>query len=465
MRASAVTSCLVLLFHSVCCKEDAWIEPHAWSELSASQSRVGDACECTSETLAGKSIAAIDDQLALTYFRKFVNSLFSRKSLQYSEKTKLYKTSLLFTLLPAQVEQLETAEDVRDIDIVLNKILNEMKSMPLYADGSSGDYFYTHQSMGVRALITDIFKDLAQLLTISEVKFMLAVLFTILLVWFVHKRYRFSVLIIVISFVFLYGYFYTYLECNRKLEVDAMLEVIDDHQKNTDTSEKNWFSRMFSYFSNESPETQQKRKLHKASRIQLPYCRPDHVFIMYTSEIFIKQIEMLLEKTTQTMSTLNSQLSWPFNLIAPFALVALIGYLLKLTFKYIISPKVWMGFLHGRPQAPRANITESIANEATGDRLSGDNLKMLLNVITATNNTQTQQQLPQAVSGVQEVLELEFIEAVKTSKAESSPESKSKSKTNSSEKLNSSSSSVDLAQEAGFTFVADNKDVEDIVSL
>lgn len=46
----------------------------------------------------------------------------------------------------------------------------------------------------------------------------------------------------------------------------------------------------------------------KSSKLNLPFCRPDHVFIMYTSDIFLKQIEMLLEKTTQTLSSLSSKL-------------------------------------------------------------------------------------------------------------------------------------------------------------
>jgi len=40
-----------------------------------------------------------------------------------------------------------------------------------------------------------------------------------------------------------------------------MIEVLDDHQQRSDTTEKSWFSRMFSYFSSESPEVQQKQKL------------------------------------------------------------------------------------------------------------------------------------------------------------------------------------------------------------
>lgn len=75
---------------------------------------------------------------------------------------------MLFTLLPSQVDELQMVQDVRDLDIMLTKILEQAKDMPLYSMDDS-DYSYTHKGMGFRALIADIFKDLLQLLRISEV--------------------------------------------------------------------------------------------------------------------------------------------------------------------------------------------------------------------------------------------------------------------------------------------------------
>lgn len=185
---------------------------------------------------------------------------------------------------------------------------------------------------------------------------------------------------------------------------------------------------------------------------------------------------MILEKTTHTLSNLSSKLnllsrvrgstnyflyftaglSFPFNLIAPIALVILIGYILKLTFKYVISPKAWMGFFHMRSNLPTAGNQATVtAGESGGDRLSGDNLKMLLNVINASSITQIQQQQqpqPLAVSGVQELLEP--LEAPPEAEAKS----KSNSANNSQEKLNDSSSSAHIAEDAGFTLVDDVED-------
>ncbi|XP_034488570.1 uncharacterized protein LOC117792509 [Drosophila innubila] len=471
MRPNAIVSCLLLLFHNVCCTEDSWVEPHDWTKISLETTNrpTEDSCQC--QAPSEKSLASIQDQLALIYFKKFVNSVFNRKKLQYGKTSQLYKRSLLFTLLPSEVEELETIQDVRDLDILLSKLLDKAKDMPLFSGSNNNDYSYAHQEMGVRALIKEMLKDFVQLLRVSEVKFMLMVLLAVAIVWFVRKRYRFPVVVIILGGIFIYGYFHTYLECNRKLEVDAMIEVIDNHQQHSDIADKSWFSRMFSYFSSESQEVQQKKKLIKSSKLNMPFCRPDHVFIIYTSDIFLKQIEMLLEKTTHTISSLSTGLSFPYNLIAPFALVFMIGYMLKLTFKYIISPKVWMGFVHRRSTPPVAGTQQAVlADEAAGDRLTGENLRMLLNVVHSSTLVQSQsQQQPQlAVSGVQDVLEP--LEARPASPTNSSQNSKDNSieKPNSSnisnEQLDVSSFSADIAQEAGFTVVDDDEDVDHIVT-
>lgn len=84
MRPNAIVSCLLLFFHNVCCNEDSWEEPYDWTKISLeTASRPSeDSCQC--QAPIEKSLASIDDQLALIYFKKFVNSVFSRNKLQVS---------------------------------------------------------------------------------------------------------------------------------------------------------------------------------------------------------------------------------------------------------------------------------------------------------------------------------------------------------------------------------------------
>jgi len=94
--------------------------------------------------------------------------------------------------------------------------------------------------------------------------------------------------------------------------------------------------------------------------------------------------------------------------------------------------------------------------EGAGDRLTGENLRKLLDVVHSSTLVQSQQQPQLAVSGVQELLEP--LEAPPISSIESKPNSAN----NSNEKLNVSSLSADIAQEAGFTVVDDEEDEDNI---
>lgn len=123
---------------------------------------------------------------------------------------------------------------------------------------------------------------------------------------------------------------------------------------------------------------------------------------MYFNDIFIKYLQVLIEQFTTTLTKLNGDLGFPYNILSGFLLVILIGYILKLVFKYLLSPGAWVHFMH-RKQSDYMPQQASIKNSTNSndDRLSGDNLKLLLNAITAT----PQRNVIAAVSGVEEVRE------------------------------------------------------------
>lgn len=89
---------------------------------------------------------------------------------QHGKTSNVFKRSVLFTLQASEVDELETVQDVRDLDILLTKILNKANDVPLSSDQADDEFLYTHKEMGVLALIMDIFKDLLKLLQISEVR-------------------------------------------------------------------------------------------------------------------------------------------------------------------------------------------------------------------------------------------------------------------------------------------------------
>lgn len=92
------------------------------------------------------------------------------------------------------------------------------------------------------------------------------------------------------------------------------------------------------------------------------------------------------------------------------------------------------------------------------DRISGENLKMLLNVIGTTNIVQSQQQQIQLpVSGVQEL-----VEPIEAPPPQTPEKAQSESRQSSEPSPNISNASEDIAHEAGFTVVDDNSDGDPI---
>lgn len=148
----------------------------------------------------------------------------------------------------------------------------------------------------------------------------------------------------------------------------------------------------------------------RSAKLSLGFCRPDHVLIMYFNDIFLKYLEVLLEQCTVTLAALNASLGFPYNMLSGFLLVCIIGYILKLTFKYILSPRAWAQFMHQKPPylSEHAAIKNANAAEINHDRISGDNLKLLLKAINGSpqrNSAPPNQSAVSAVSGVEELSE------------------------------------------------------------
>lgn len=122
--------------------------------------------------------------------------------------------------------------------------------------------------------------------------------------------------------------------------------------------------------------------------------------------MFLKYVQTLLEQGTGTLQILQNSLPWPLNYFSSILLIFIVGYFIKLTFKYILNPASLSHMWHRNSQHhPYVNQTAALSQgDANTDRISGENLKALLNVIHATTVSNKQPVVP-AVSGVQEVHE------------------------------------------------------------
>ncbi|EDW42807.1 GM26210 [Drosophila sechellia] len=202
MRTEAAVSCFLLVLHTVCCQsgsDESWLSPDpSWSDLVNDFNQPGELCQCPASPEL--SPVAIEDAVALTYFKKFVNMLFQRKRFQYDAMSAVHKRSLLFSLLPSQLDELERVQNARDLDVLLTKILESAEEAPLF-NGRSGCSYVRH---GFFSLLGDIFKDVIELTKTTE-----------------------------------------------ELDIDRLIEVVNHHHE----PDSSLFSRLQGYIYRDSPKT------------------------------------------------------------------------------------------------------------------------------------------------------------------------------------------------------------------
>ncbi|XP_049318217.1 uncharacterized protein LOC125780282 isoform X2 [Bactrocera dorsalis] len=335
----------------------------------------------------------------------------------HDDLTGEFTRPLIFTALPAQLEQLKNLNDPRDLDMILSKILLKTR-VPT-------DYYNFANGKSVFALIWDIIKDLGQLLKVPEVQFLLGAGGLLLIGWHFLRKYSIGIITMIVGAVVCCGYFHTYLKCNRKLEAEHLLEMFARH-------EPRWYTPIVSFFTSSEQQAQKIKKeyIKQASQLNWNFCRPDQVFLLYVNDLYLKKVYL-----------------------AGGVLVFLIGYIVKLTFKYeyIPSARAWYGVWQQWSMCVMEYVTQrgglpvSTDTALHEDRNSGENLRTLVNDISGAtssnqisiNNTTATAALTQTTeqgSGVQEILASLENGSADTASDSSMSEKLAKSKENSPQK-------------------------------
>ncbi|XP_037828015.1 uncharacterized protein LOC119615989 [Lucilia sericata] len=397
-------------------EEDSWMDADAWARdhlgTNAFHTAIGKCCKCSDDiTISGNSEVPLkeqqqtigEDAASIIYFKKFITMLFNRKHFKYDSTLQVYERSVVFTVESSQLDKLEQLQDPRDLDNILADIFNKVRAPNMFSDGHK-QLHTTEASSGFIKIVFEIFYDMLHLTKTSEVRFLLVVVIVILIAWILNNRFNIGWLSLIFGGIFIYGYLHTYLECNRELEVNQMLEILN-RDKGSDKVIKE--SRIVKFlkgiFSSDDPQDLQQQKLKQSAKLSLGFCRPDHVLIMYFNDIFLKYLQVLLEQCTITLTSFNGALGFPYNILSGILLVCIIGYILKLTFKYILSPSAWAHLMHrNQTYQPEQAAIKSRTNSQS-DRISGDNLKLLLNAINAAPQRNTASLA--AVSGVEDLKE------------------------------------------------------------
>uniref|UniRef100_A0A034VR50 Uncharacterized protein n=1 Tax=Bactrocera dorsalis TaxID=27457 RepID=A0A034VR50_BACDO len=161
--------------------------------------------------------------------------------------------------------------------MILSKILLKTKV--------TTDYYNFANGKSVFALIWDIIKDLGQLLKVPEVQFLLGAGGLLLIGWHCLRKYSIGIIAMIVGAVVCFGYFHTYLECNRKLEAERLLEMLARH-------EPRWYTPIVSFFTSSEQQAQKIKKeyIKQASQLNWNFCRPDHVFLLYVNDLFLKKV-------------------------------------------------------------------------------------------------------------------------------------------------------------------------------
>ncbi|TMW51614.1 hypothetical protein DOY81_003264 [Sarcophaga bullata] len=392
--------------------EDSWMDPDAWTRdyLSSNSlpSLLGKCCKCSEDTAASakdeKSDAGVqksaEDVATIIYLKKLITMLFNRKYLKYESKLQLYERTLTFTLYSSQLEKLEQLNDPRDLDNILTSIFENVRVPNKYCDGQR---LHTEDESSdfISSMFQLLYKVL-QLTKMSEIRFLLVVTAVILIIYVINNRLNVGFLTLICGSIFIYGYLHTYLECNREMEINEMFELSKQSKGEQEINKGSRFINFVKgFFSSGETQDLEYQQLKNSAKLSLGVCRPDHVFIMYFNDIFLKYLQVLLEQCSATLTTLNGSLSFPYNIISGVLLICIICYILKLTFKYILSPSAW--FVHKNPNGPQITHLPNTQSSYNEDRISGENLKLLLNAINAPSY---QNAAPiTAVSGVEEVKE------------------------------------------------------------
>ncbi|KAM7359590.1 uncharacterized protein ACRADG_000254 [Cochliomyia hominivorax] len=401
-------------------EEDTWMDPDAWTRdffsLNELGTTSGKCCKCQEHVTDRGKFENIqkeekpkisEDSASLIYLKKLITMLFNKKYFRYDSALDVYKRSILFNVKSYELDKLEQLQDPRDLDNILANVFKNVHS-PIYFDTDNSQQC-TMKSSGLKTIVLDMFRDIWQLGKTSEIRFLFIVAFVTLIAWVLNSRTNISWLSLIFGGFFIYGYLHTYLECNRELEVNQMLDIINSGNDEEKVPKQNWLVKfVIEIFSGDKNQDLQKQKLKQSAKLSLGYCRPDHVLIMYFNDMFLKYLQILLEQFTATFTKLNSDLGFPYNIMSGILLACLIGYIIKLIFKYTLNPKTWVQILHRKQHYITENVSLKNRINSQDDRLSGENLKSFLNAINS--NAQLNDiplKLPKiaAVSGIEEVKE------------------------------------------------------------
>lgn len=363
---------------------DEWIEPNAW-ELH-SPSKTPDTCPIC-DSLNPSTNQEANNQ----YYKVMTDKLFDKNFFKKNKQTGDLERVIQLSLTPAQFEVLENASNVEDLNRIVMIVLQRAKELDqiMYPQLKSKE---SYMSWSFLKFIYYAISQVIKLIFLPQTRFVMFAIGIVMLIWFLHKRYnRHLILAVLFAFVTI-GYILTYIECNNKLHEEELIELAD-----LDKADKSYVSKFLGVFKPSERENKI-QEIKDKMKFKLPFCRPDRVLIMYLNEIFFDQLLLSVQKISEGMNILYNSVPFPYNMMAMFGLPILFWAMIPLVFHYFLNPASWVGYFkssHG-PQSTTNNNTHD------QDRLSGQNLQILLGAIQNFTNQVELKPIHSAVEDVKD---------------------------------------------------------------
>ncbi|KAL5285064.1 hypothetical protein ACFFRR_007043 [Megaselia abdita] len=386
-----VTTVLVLtVCNSEVVKKKQWVEPDAFSRRKppslkstiTSSTEISDngecdcpACEVNAEV---QDCLKPEDDIASVLYKRLVSSLIVKDNVPGKRVFSLSVTE-------KHLKMLESSNDIRDWDGVMSDIIASLERIDLkkgfiYKDCGSNEGFSVFSWFTLFNL-----SSVGTFLSTSEVQFTLIVILFISLGIFLHKKFKWGMIVMFLVIMFSCGYFYTYYECNRQLEVDELVNIMhNEHNPCEEPKETSYFKSFFRMFSNQKEEC--RLYLRKKHQIKLTFCRPDDVLIKYLNKIMFDQFQAWMKGGIGSFRSFASEIPFPYNIVAMVTVPFFFFAILKLIFQYIISPSNWFSYYqhHTQPQQPQP-VTSRV--EMIGGGISQEDFRAVLNTIQAVSSS------------------------------------------------------------------------------
>lgn len=224
-----------------------WKDPHAFgrqknknalSSLSDIQTECKcDACPvCPQLEETSKVCMNPDDDMATILYKRLVSSLIIEDNVPSASSLKV----LQIKVTEKHLRILASSNNIRDWDGVMSEIIASM-----YRIDPETNFIYKAKTSWILSIFN--FSYVTRLLSHTEIQFTLFLILALSLGAYFRRRYKWGIGCMILIVMCSSGYLYTYYECNRLLEVEELISMMET-QHNPCEGDKSFVGSVLNLF-------------------------------------------------------------------------------------------------------------------------------------------------------------------------------------------------------------------------